>query len=72
MVVPPVVVKVPPGHIWVEGDNWRHTVDSNDYGTVRVACVAFNSAGVMDKMLMTEVDSCYFGYGESCWCLLAT
>jgi inner membrane protease subunit 2 len=34
MGVPPVVIKVPPGHVWVEGDNWRHTVDSNDYGAV--------------------------------------
>lgn len=37
MIVPPLVVKVPRGHIWVEGDNWRNTVDSNDYGTVCLA-----------------------------------
>ncbi|GME47892.1 putative mitochondrial inner membrane protease subunit 2 protein [Neofusicoccum parvum] len=23
---------VPYSHVWVEGDNWRHTVDSNDFG----------------------------------------
>ncbi|KAF2161119.1 hypothetical protein M409DRAFT_28449 [Zasmidium cellare ATCC 36951] len=27
-------VVVPPGHVWVEGDNWRKTKDSNDYGPV--------------------------------------
>lgn len=43
MEVPPLVVKVPWGHIWVEGDNWRNTVDSNDYGTV---CSAFTMNGV--------------------------
>lgn len=25
-------VVVPQGHVWVEGDNWRSTLDSNDYG----------------------------------------
>lgn len=47
MEVPPLVVTVPRGHIWVEGDNWRNTVDSNDYGTV---CLAFTVVKV--KMLM--------------------
>ena len=28
------VVRVPPGHVWVEGDNWDNSVDSNKYGTV--------------------------------------
>ncbi|KAH7052067.1 peptidase S24/S26A/S26B/S26C [Macrophomina phaseolina] len=27
-------VVVPHSHVWVEGDNWRHTVDSNDFGPV--------------------------------------
>ena len=27
-------VKVPYGHIWVESDNARHSLDSNDYGPV--------------------------------------
>ena len=27
-------VVVPKGHVWVEGDNWRLTKDSNDYGPV--------------------------------------
>lgn len=40
MVPPPVVVKVPKGHIWVEGDNWRKTLDSNDYGAVCLARIS--------------------------------
>lgn len=28
-------VVVPVNHVWVEGDNWRSTHDSNDYGPVR-------------------------------------
>lgn len=27
-------VLVPWGHVWVEGDNWRDSLDSNDYGPV--------------------------------------
>ena len=27
-------VEVPYGHVWVEGDNARETVDSNDFGPV--------------------------------------
>ena len=26
--------KVPPGHIWLEGDNWRDSLDSNYFGPV--------------------------------------
>jgi len=32
-------VTVPEGHIWVEGDNAKNTVDSNDYGPVSKALV---------------------------------
>ncbi|KAL9071912.1 MAG: hypothetical protein Q9157_005296 [Trypethelium eluteriae] len=30
---------VPYGHIWVEGDNWRKTRDSNDYGPISKALI---------------------------------
>ncbi|KAK5167905.1 peptidase S24/S26A/S26B/S26C [Cryomyces antarcticus] len=30
-------IKVPFGHVWVEGDNWRKSKDSNDYGPVSKA-----------------------------------
>ncbi|OCK81361.1 LexA/Signal peptidase [Lepidopterella palustris CBS 459.81] len=29
-----VIVKVPFGHVWVEGDCWRGSFDSNDFGPV--------------------------------------
>jgi len=28
------VVRIPPGQLWVEGDNWGNSIDSNKYGTV--------------------------------------
>lgn len=28
------MVRVPPGHVWVEGDNWRRSRDSNWYGPI--------------------------------------
>ena len=31
---PRPIVKVPLGHVWVEGDNWRDSLDSNDFGPV--------------------------------------
>ncbi|GAM85223.1 hypothetical protein ANO11243_032270 [Dothideomycetidae sp. 11243] len=41
-------VVVPPGHVWVEGDNWRSSGDSNLYGPVsrslitgRAVCVVW-------------------------------
>ncbi|TLD18236.1 signal peptidase I [Venturia nashicola] len=47
MEVPPLVVKVPRGHIWVEGDNWRNTVDSNDYGTIPISLVTARVVGIV-------------------------
>lgn len=35
-------VAVPYNHVWVEGDNWRHTVDSNDFGPVSWHSHAFH------------------------------
>ncbi|CAK4031103.1 Signal peptidase [Lecanosticta acicola] len=32
-------VVVPEGHVWVEGDNWRKTLDSNDYGPISKALI---------------------------------
>jgi inner membrane protease subunit 2 len=32
-------VVVPHGHVWVEGDNWRKTYDSNDFGPISVALI---------------------------------
>jgi inner membrane protease subunit 2 len=35
----PGTVVVPHGHIWVEGDNWRKSYDSNDFGPISKALV---------------------------------
>lgn len=32
-------VVVPRDHVWVEGDNWRNSLDSRDFGPVNVALV---------------------------------
>ncbi|KAF2678756.1 LexA/Signal peptidase, partial [Lentithecium fluviatile CBS 122367] len=32
-------VRVPKGHVWVEGDNWRRSYDSLDFGPVSLALV---------------------------------
>jgi inner membrane protease subunit 2 len=34
-----VGVLVPHGHIWVEGDNWRETLDSCEFGPISLALV---------------------------------
>lgn len=36
--VPPVL-QVPLGHIWIEGDNWRKSLDSNDFGPISLSLV---------------------------------
>jgi len=40
-------VMVPYGHIWVEGDNWRKTVDSNDFGPISMSLVAGRAAQIV-------------------------
>ncbi|KAF4533806.1 Peptidase S26A signal peptidase I [Lasiodiplodia theobromae] len=32
-------VVVPYNHVWVEGDNWRRTVDSNDFGPLPMGLI---------------------------------
>ncbi|KAF2014182.1 LexA/Signal peptidase [Aaosphaeria arxii CBS 175.79] len=39
-------VKVPTGHVWVEGDNWRRSYDSRDFGPVSLALVDGRAVGV--------------------------
>jgi len=36
---PPIKIRVPKGHVWVEGDNWNKSVDSNKYGPIPVGLV---------------------------------
>jgi inner membrane protease subunit 1 len=33
------MVEVPPGHIWVEGDNSTASVDSRDYGVIPMGLI---------------------------------
>ena len=40
-------VKVPQGHIWVEGDNWRETRDSNWYGPISKSLVVGRAAAII-------------------------
>ena len=44
--VPPIV-KVPEGHIWVEGDNWRDSLDSNDFGPISLTLVVGKAVGIL-------------------------
>ncbi|KAG2447030.1 hypothetical protein HYH02_008182 [Chlamydomonas schloesseri] len=32
-------IKVPPGHVWIQGDNLTHSLDSRQYGPVPLAMV---------------------------------
>ncbi|KAF2136763.1 uncharacterized protein K452DRAFT_236911 [Aplosporella prunicola CBS 121167] len=32
-------VTLPYNHVWVEGDNWRNTVDSNDFGPLPIGLI---------------------------------
>ena len=41
------VVKVPVGHIWVEGDNWRRSLDSNDYGAISKNIIIGKGVGIL-------------------------
>lgn len=39
---------VPKGHVWVEGDNWRKTVDSNNYGPISMSLVQGRAIAVLN------------------------
>lgn len=39
-------VAVPRGHVWVEGDNWRKSFDSCDFGPVSLGLVDGRAVGV--------------------------
>lgn len=45
--VMPKKVVVPPGHIWVEGDSWRDTHDSNDFGPVSINLVTGRASQII-------------------------
>jgi mitochondrial inner membrane protease subunit 2 len=40
-------VEVPKGHLWVEGDNWRRTRDSNWYGPISMSLVEGKAMSIL-------------------------
>lgn len=48
---PKSLVKVPMNHVWVEGDNYFHSIDSNDFGAVSVGLI---EAKVVGKISFSE------------------
>ncbi|EME85674.1 uncharacterized protein MYCFIDRAFT_161314, partial [Pseudocercospora fijiensis CIRAD86] len=38
--------EIPEGHVWVEGDNWRSTHDSNAYGPISKSSVLGKAIGI--------------------------
>lgn len=40
-------VVVPPGHVWVEGDNWRSSSDSNWYGPISKSLITGKATAVL-------------------------
>ncbi|KAF1992397.1 LexA/Signal peptidase, partial [Aulographum hederae CBS 113979] len=40
-------VVVPFGHVWVEGDNWRESYDSNYYGPISQALIVGKGSYIM-------------------------
>lgn len=47
-------VVVPFGHVWVEGDNTEHTVDSNEYGPVSKSLIDGVAFGIWRKLFKVE------------------
>jgi inner membrane protease subunit 2 len=39
-------VVVPYGHVWVEGDNWRNSLDSNDFGPISRGLIEGKAVGI--------------------------
>ncbi len=50
----PGKVVVPYGHIWVEGDNWRKSWDSNDFGPISRGLLLGKAFGVWRSWLRIE------------------
>ena len=40
-------VRIPAGHCWVEGDNHKRSIDSNEFGPVPLALVDSKAIGVL-------------------------
>ena len=55
----PEEVIVPPGQVFVEGDNWRDSLDSNDFGTLPMALVTGRAvrkgSGLWDLLMRPQL-----------------
>jgi mitochondrial inner membrane protease subunit 2 len=65
--VPPIV-RVPVGSIWVEGDNWRESLDSNDFGPV--CCASIYVAKIVRLTISPDIAEPH--YRKGCWHRLAS
>ena len=41
------MAQVPPGHVWVEGDNWRESHDSNYYGPISASLITGRAVSIV-------------------------
>jgi len=47
-------VVIPYGHVWIEGDNWRSSLDSNDFGPISKGLILGKAAWVWRNWLKFE------------------
>lgn len=43
----PAVLQVPKNHVWIEGDNWRDSRDSNDFGPISKSLIVGKAVGIL-------------------------
>jgi inner membrane protease subunit 2 len=43
----PAEIVVPPGYVWVEGDGWRDSLDSNDFGAIPINLITGRAIAII-------------------------
>ena len=56
-------VKVPPGHVWVEGDNLAHSRDSRFFGPIPMALITGRTGYFRINTLQLSAESLHAGAG---------